>query len=214
MGLTLVLYTCLVLGLLWAEVKQVEAAQWIFKPAAAAGFIAIALIWGTFDDQYGRLVLFGLIACAAGDVCLLSRKSRNLFLAGMTAFAIGHIAYFSAFIGSEPYTLTARRLIPTTAVLFGGAGVFVWLRPHLPHDMRLPVKTYVFIILLMVIAVLGLPTRGPLRLALAGAVMFAVSDIFVARDRFVKPTPRNALAITPLYFGAQALIALSMEAGI
>ena len=64
----------------------------------------------------------------------------------------------------------------------------------------------------MVINALGLPMRGPLRLAMIGAVMFAMSDVFVARDRFVTPTPLNALAITPLYFGAQALIALSTTA--
>jgi len=61
----------------------------------------------------------------------------------------------------------------------------------------------------MVITALGLPMRGPLSLAMIGALMFAVSDIFVARDRFVSPDPKNALAITPLYFAAQALIALS-----
>jgi len=66
-------------------------------------------------------------------------------------------------------------------------------------------------IALMSIHALRLPTQGPLLLAMIGAVMFAVSDVFVGRDRFVSTNPKNALAITPLYFGAQALIALSMQ---
>jgi hypothetical protein len=40
--------------------------------------------------------------------------------------------------------------------------------------------------------------------------MFAISDMAVARDRFVTQTPANAFVITPLYFGAQLLFAVSV----
>ena len=206
------LYICLILGLVWAEFKEARAAQRLLKPMAAFGFILIALLSGALDTQYGKIILCGLIACAAGDVFLLSRNSQKLFLAGMIAFAIGHLAYLSAFVPPQPADMTAGRFATIAIVVFGGAGIFAWLKPHLPKDMRIAVPIYVFIILLMVINALGLPMRGPLRLAMIGAVMFAMSDVFVARDRFVTPTPLNALAITPLYFGAQALIALSTTA--
>lgn len=203
------LYICLVVGLVWAEFKDARIAQRLLKPLAALGFIAIALLSGALDTQYGKIILFGLMACAAGDVFLLSRNSEKLFLAGMASFAIGHLAYLSAFVPPQVGGMTAARLATIAVVMFGGSAIFAWLKPNLPKDMRIAVPIYVFIILLMVINALGLPLRGPLRLAMIGAVMFAVSDIFVARDRFVTPTPINALAITPLYFGAQALIALS-----
>jgi uncharacterized membrane protein YhhN len=80
--------------------------------------------------------------------------------------------------------------------------------------MRIPVSVYFFIILIMVVNALRLPMDGPLLLAMIGAVLFAVSDVFVGRDRFVSPSPKNALVITPLYFGAQALIALSTQVGV
>lgn len=209
MVLTLAIYIGLVLGLTWAELKEIPKAQQTLKPAAALGFIFIAVISGALDHQYGKLILFGLAACAAGDLLLLSRTSQKLFLAGMAAFAIGHLAYISAFVGIQPYQFSVSGIIQAGVILFIGAGIYVWLNPHLPKDMRFAVKIYVFIILMMVITALELPARGPLTLAIAGAVMFAMSDIFVARDRFVTPSPRNTLAITPLYFGAQALIALS-----
>lgn len=205
----LALYICLILGLVWAEFKEERAAQRVLKPLAALGFIAIALMSGALDTQYGKIILFGLMACGAGDVFLLSRNSEKLFLAGMASFAIGHLAYLSAFVPLQNGGMTAGRLAIIAIVMFGGSAIFTWLKPHLPKDMRIAVPIYVFIILLMVINALALPLRGPLRLAMIGGVMFAVSDIFVARDRFVTPTPLNALAITPLYFGAQALIALS-----
>jgi len=205
----LMVYAGLVGALTLAEVKGNRTAQRALKPAAALGFILMALLWGDLDDLYGRLILFGLFACAAGDVFLLSRTSPKLFLAGMAAFAIGHLSYLTAFVAVQDTSFTTGRVVVTGLVIFAFAGVFVWLKPHLPKEMRLPVTAYVIIILLMVISALGLPVRGPLSVAIMGALMFAVSDIFVARDRFVSPAPRNALAITPLYFCAQALIALS-----
>lgn len=203
------LYICLVFGLVWAEFKDARIAQRLLKPLAAMGFIAIALLSGALDTQYGKIILFGLMVCAAGDVFLLSRNSEKLFLAGMASFAIGHLTYLSAFVPLQVGGMSAARLATIAVVMFGGSAIFAWLKLNLPKDMKIAVPIYVFIILLMVINALGLPLRGPLRLAMIGAVMFAVSDIFVARDRFVTPTPINALAITPLYFGAQALIALS-----
>jgi uncharacterized membrane protein YhhN len=46
---------------------------------------------------------------------------------------------------------------------------------------------------------------------LIGAVMFAVSDIFVARDRFVSPSVANRLWGLPLYYAAQLIFALSTQ---
>lgn len=82
----------------------------------------------------------------------------------------------------------------------------MYLRAHLPADMKVPVLIYTLIILAMVLLSIW---TGNL-LVIAAAVMFAVSDIFVARDRFVSESPRNALIITPFYFGAQAIFALSI----
>jgi len=42
------------------------------------------------------------------------------------------------------------------------------------------------------------------------AIAFAVSDYFVGMDRFIDPKKYWALLITPLYFGAQALFAISV----
>ena len=63
----------------------------------------------------------------------------------------------------------------------------------------------------MVLTSITINKQDAFILAPIGAIMFAISDMFVARDRFVKPDAKNAFAITPLYFGAQAIFALSTQ---
>jgi len=208
------IYPGLIAALTAAEFFERRTVQCVLKPLAALGFIGIALLIGVPSTLYGQLILLGLIACAFGDVFLLSRQSRLLFLAGMTAFAIGHFAYLTAFVSLPRDFLSLADILVSGLTIFIGFGVHNWLKPHLPKNMRIPVAIYFFIILIMVINALRLPAHGPLLLAMVGAVMFAISDVFVGRDRFVSPDPKNALVITPLYFGAQALIALSTQAGV
>ena len=208
----LVLYAALVAGLLVAELKENRSAQRMLKPAAAIGFIFIAISVGAAEHRYGHIILFGLVACALGDVFLLSRNSAKLFIAGMAAFALGHLAYLYTFAAFGAETGALALIVTAALVTVMGVGVYTWLQPHLPKDMRLAVPVYFIIILIMLINALNLPLELPLILAMAGAILFTISDIFVARDRFVSPDPRNAFAITPLYFGAQALIALSTHA--
>jgi hypothetical protein len=47
-------------------------------------------------------------------------------------------------------------------------------------------------------------------LAFCGALSFYVSDLFVARDRFVKKGAINRILGLPLYFGGQFLLAFSI----
>lgn len=203
------LYAVLVASLTAAEVLEKRVAQRVLKPLAALGFLIIAFFSTALFTTYGQIIFAGLLACAVGDIFLLSRKSPKLFLAGMAAFAIGHLAYSTAFLSYQTADLTPQGFVFYGAVILGSLGFYIWLRPRLPKDMRLAVAIYTLIILAMVVSALGLMPLGYSLYAMIGAVLFAISDIFVARDRFVKRDPKNALAITPLYFGAQALIAIS-----
>ncbi len=158
---------------------------------------------GAMSSTYGYKILSALMFCAAGDVLLLSRNSQTRFQLGMLAFAIGHLIYAWAFWGLAG--LDISNPLAWIAIVISGL-YFAWLRPSLPKDMVWPVAIYTLIILVMMITAFGVPTW----IIPLAAVLFAVSDMFVARDRFVKDDPFNALAITPLYFGAQALFALSV----
>ena len=55
--------------------------------------------------------------------------------------------------------------------------------------------------------------NAPLILAV-GAIVFAISDIFVARERFVRKGFVNAAVGLPAYFGSQMLLAYSVGIGL
>jgi len=211
MSVSLLLYGLVVTALVLAEWREDRRGQLFFKPLAALGFLILALQAGALDSLYGQVVFVGLIACALGDVLLLSRRSQLLFLLGMGAFALGHLAYLSAFMTVQAPLDATKLMIVSIVTIFGGAGFIAWLMPKLDKAMRVPVSLYSVLILIMVIRSFGLPWEGALRIVPAAAVMFALSDMFVARDRFVAKAPLNALMITPFYFGAQALFALSTQ---
>ncbi|MBI3096402.1 MAG: lysoplasmalogenase, partial [Rhodocyclales bacterium] len=54
-----------------------------------------AAVWAHADTRAGRLIAWGLLAGAVGDVCL---ALPNAFLPGMIAFAVGHGLYVAAFL--------------------------------------------------------------------------------------------------------------------
>lgn len=207
----LIIYALIVAALLVAELREDLRAQWFFKPLAALGFVLLAIYFGALDSTYGQIILAGLVACGLGDILLLSRNSEKLFMAGMAAFALGHMAYLWAFLPYEGPDQGALDWVIDGGVILGGLCFYRWLKLKLPKAMIWPVGIYTAIILLMVLNAMDLPLTRPLIFAMIGAVMFAVSDMFVGRDRFVNRDPKNAIAITPLYFGAQALFALSTQ---
>lgn len=208
----LLLYALLVLALTLAEVKVDRRAQYIFKPLAALGFCLIAITSGALETLYGQIILGALIACALGDIALLNRTSKSVFMLGMSAFALGHIFYSLAvfFLPLDGelslYPMIAITILCTQVPYF----IYKSMKPYLVTDMKGPVAIYTLIISVMVFVSLS-KIMTPFWILSLAAVMFALSDYFVARDRFVKPDPKNALAITPLYFGAQALFAYSVR---
>ncbi|HYQ79846.1 MAG TPA: lysoplasmalogenase [Anaeromyxobacteraceae bacterium] len=183
-------------GLLWAEARGGPRAP--FKVAASAGFLALALLLRP-EAPWERWILLGLCLSALGDVLLLS-ASRRGFLAGLVAFLLAHLAYAVAFRPlASPTPWAAAAILGATAL------VLRWLWPHLGR-MRLPVIAYCAVIGLMLWLALG-TGRPEIRL---GGLLFWLSDLAVARHRFVLAEPRNRLVGLPLYYAGQYLIALAL----
>ena len=209
MTLSLIIYGLIILALLITELCQDRRAQFFFKPLAAFGFVILALQFGALESTYGQFILAGLVACAVGDVFLLARKSQKLFIAGMAAFAIGHIIYSFGFINHGFEYDAAMRGKDNFAMVsilgFLCLAGSVYIIPRTTRDMRVPVIIYSIIITTM--CVLAALTNN--RAIILAALLFATSDYFVGMDRFIDPKKYWAILITPLYFGAQALFAFS-----
>jgi uncharacterized membrane protein YhhN len=201
------LCTAAVAVLLWAEWRQHRPLLWAAKILASTSFVLAAISWGALTSLHGRLVVVGLALSWVGDVLLIPR-SRAAFVGGLGAFLLAHLAYAAAF-ARQP--LAAGALALGAAVMAAvGASVLRWLWPHLRGGLRPAVACYVGAISLMVAFASG--AAGALgATALVGAIAFAVSDVFVARHRFVTPSIVNKLWGLPLYYAGQLLLAATVR---
>lgn len=139
-------------------------------------------------------VAFG--CCALGDTCLLALRSGDFyFRCGLVSFLLGHLGYVGAF-ALLPQTGVANPLGVTTiasdrlALGLASMGGFVCLvhrlhlRHYVPARMRVPVAAYMLVIIAM--AATSLEQRRSWLLTVC-AVVFMISDVFVARAKFVAP---------------------------
>ena len=196
-----------VAALLWAELRSYQTGIVIAKPAASTMFVVTALLAGALSSSYGQLILFGLVLSWLGDVFLIPKR-QIYFVAGLGSFLLAHLAFSGAFL-FLPLDMPGLAGA-TIAVSIFAAFTLRWLWPHLPDKLRLAVVAYVGAISLMVALAGGTTTAAGLSL-LIGAVLFAVSDLFVARERFVQSAVANRLWGLPLYYSAQLVFALSIQ---
>lgn len=206
--MTVALVVVTFLAVVMLLVGEARLAPWrrAAKAAASTGFLAVAVSVGAADGAYGRAVLVALVLSWLGDL-FLTYTSRAAFLAGLVAFLLGHVAYIAAFVirGISPGAV----LVAFGGVLIVAAVIWRWLRPHLESAMLWPVATYVAVISAMVAAAIGTAASDPDPRIVLGAAAFFVSDIAVARNRFVAPGFVNRAWGLPLYYLGQVLLALS-----
>lgn len=206
----LVLAAALLAVLLWfGERPGNQRVKWIFKPAVSALFIAVALLQGP-QLRYDWLIVLGLALSAIGDVALIPRD-RRAFLAGLVAFLLAHVAYTFAFAQwADPLSLPPLAL---GVVLLSSVLLFRYFQPHL-GPMLVPVAIYIVVITGMLAAAWAVAAGAATTLGLyvgAGATLFYLSDITVARSRFIPGTGfANRAVGLPLYYAAQFLLALSI----
>ncbi len=196
-----------VIALLVVDRLQWPLARAFTKLGASTGFVLLAVALGAAHTRYGQLVLGALVLGWLGDALLLGHRA-SAFMAGLVAFLLSHGLYAAAFL-SGPLSLTAVAVASIVA-LATGAVLLRWLMPHTPASFKVPVRVYVVVILAMCVAAAGHAAGLGRWIVLLGAVLFAISDIAVARERFVRPSPVNHLWGWPTYFGAQVLLAWSV----
>jgi uncharacterized membrane protein YhhN len=207
----LALASILLAGLIIAEKHKRMGPILIFKTPLSILFVAAALIQQQPLEPYYQWVVAGLVFGLIGDVCL-ALKGSKAFKAGLAAFVLGHVLYVVAFFG---LTRMSDWLNPGLLLILAVSLVVFWkLRPHL-GGMTIPVGIYITVITLMIaaawIAFLNpeLNSKGA-QVLLAGAFCFYVSDLFVARERFVTSQFANRLLGLPLYYCGQFCIAFSV----
>lgn len=193
-----------VAALLLADWRGLGWGRVLAKMAASTLFVAVALACQALATPYGQWVLGALLLGWVGDALLLSQAPRA-FLAGLAAFLLSHLLFGAAFV-SGGLALPAMG-VAALGVLGLGVLVLRWLWPHTPAAMRWPVLAYVVVILAMCVTAAGHAQATGRWAVLGGALLFAASDLAVARERFVQPGYINRLWGWPAYFVAQLVLA-------
>ena len=206
-----ILAAILLLLLLVYEKGEKEKARLIAKTTLSCLFVLVAFLQPSQIPPYGNCILIGLIFCLAGDVCL-ALSGDKIFRAGLVAFLFGHIFYVIGFT----YLVPASKWFIPGAALFWVLSliVFLWLRPCL-KAMLVPVVAYILVITVMASGAWAVFDRSASpfwgrALVFAGALLFYVSDVFVARNQFIRKEFLNRLIGLPLYYLGQFLLALSV----
>jgi len=201
----------LLFGLLYYENKNDRKPLLIAKSILSVLFVTTALLQPHSVPTHFYTLFIGLIFCLIGDVCL-ALPQEKAFMGGLVAFLIGHIFYIFSF---SSLIQIFHWISIGLFIIFGiSAFIFFWLRPHL-KSMLIPVLLYIVVITVMVSGAWAvfLKSSFPISgraLILAGSLCFYFSDLFVARNKFIKEEYRNRLFGLPLYYAGQFLLAFSV----
>jgi len=201
----------LLFGLLYYEKKKVRRLLLITKSSLSLLFVLTALLQPHPVPAFFYTLFVGLIFCFIGDVCL-ALPQEKAFKTGLAAFLVGHIFYIFSFSSLIQVNLW---ISAGFFVLVGiSALIFLWLRPYL-KSMLIPVLLYILVITVMASGAWAVFLKSSFSISgrallLAGSLFFYVSDIFVARDKFIKEEYRNRLLGLPLYYAGQFFLAFSI----
>ncbi|WP_291732660.1 lysoplasmalogenase [Leisingera sp. F5] len=179
----------------------------ILRSLAKTAAVALLALGGGLAGAPLLLVL-ALGLCALGDL-FLSRDGESAFMAGVGAFAAGHLAYAALFL-TRPDSDPVRVMQMPAAAVAAGLLVLglIMMRVLAPRAgaLKAPVLAYIPIILGMGAAALTLPFGT---WVFAAACAFMLSDMILAAETFVLSDEHPLRRITPyavwvLYWGAQA----------
>jgi len=200
----------LLVGLINAEKTGKSMRILAFKTPLSILFVIAWFIEPAQNPNVAVLILVALVFCLFGDI-LLAIGTNRAFLSGLVSFLLGHVVYAAAFF-------IVGRIGPFMALgllgLFAATAlIWRWLEPQL-GSMTSPVLAYIVIISVMVCGALGVLNNAALPVAvrgsiIAGAILFYISDLLVARQRFVIDAHVNRVLGLPLYYVAQFVLAFS-----
>lgn len=185
----------------WATWESRKQVRYVTKPLSLVLLIGVALALDPFDGGVRTWMVVGLVLSLAGDVFLLG-EGKRFFIGGLVSFLLGHVAYVVAMqsqFDSTGWFLVGLVLV-FACIATAGRIIVSQVRAKGLSDVVGPVVVYLVVISAMVLAAFG--TGAPW--AIAGALLFYVSDATLAWNRFVEPRRILGLIVMVTYHLAQA----------
>ena len=198
--------------------------RFLFKTSASTSFMVAAVLWNAIGNPAcmpstgyvdaveclstwtavggPRFYMFlALVLCFAGDVLLLFPE---FFIGGLVSFLLGHFAFLGVF-ARLPFDSVRFMTYAFVPLLLFGIWISRWLFPA-AGKLLLPVIAYLLVILTMVGSAVGTNQNT---VTVVAAVLFLLSDVGVARDKFLGYSAANRMSLF-LYYAAVLLFASTL----
>ena len=192
----------------WIAVdRQSLPLEYVCKPAATVAFIATAALLDPAHSDARAWFVAALVFCLFGDVFLMLPDDRLVpglasFLVAQVLFTVGFLVHPGPGAGAYAAGLVLVGVVGSgLLVRFVGA-----LRRSGRRELVVPLVAYFVAISAMVVSAVG--SRNGF--AIAGSVLFFVSDAVIGETRFVAPRRHSAVAIMVTYELALAGLVLSL----
>jgi uncharacterized membrane protein YhhN len=179
--------------------------EYAAKPAVMVALIGTAALLRPVDSTERFFFVIALALGLLSDVFLM--LPRDMFLAGLGAALVEHLAYIAGFRSRELHI--GLLVIAATVALLSVAAIYPAIHRALRRRhprLVVPVIAYLVVFVVMVASAGG---TGSV-VALAGALLFLYSDAILAWNRFVKPLPYGRLVNIVPYHVGEAVLVLSL----
>ncbi|PLX04378.1 MAG: lysoplasmalogenase [Marinilabiliales bacterium] len=192
-----------------AEYNNASVIKYIFKPITTLLVIIIACMqMSNLQDIYADLIIVGLLFSLAGDIFLMHPRDRFVF--GLGSFLIAHILFIIAI--SDGLNSVYDFLILLPAALY----TLIFLKLILPKtgEMKLPVIVYALVLMIFLWQAsveYYYSAEVSAFYAFLGAVLFVISDSFLAHARFIGKKFYSIAVIHITYWMALVYLALSIK---
>jgi uncharacterized membrane protein YhhN len=211
-GFTALFFVIVIIELFSSTIKALSGLHDIAKPLIVSSLLLFFLLNGKHLSQKTRkFMILALCFSLAGDILIMfDDTSINYFLAGLISFLLAHIMYIYVFLNKKNNKI--KPIIFTSLLILYAIGFIYILKDGL-ESMFIPVIIYMLAILIMAIS-------GSLRknnvsnisynLVISGALLFMISDSFIAINRFYTSVPSEHLIIMSTYSLAQYCIVMGV----
>ena len=209
-GIFLILFIIASLVHIACEARQSLIGRYITKPFLMP---ALGLYYVTSAPQPNFVFVAAIACCWLGDIFLMvtsPQKEGHYFKIGLVSFLLGHLLYITVFSSYLPHVINMPLWGLGCLAVYIAAG-FAGYRLIAPHAGKMLPAVIAYIIILVLMGVSTAIPLGSVRMAgavtaMAGALLFMVSDAINAYDRFIGKPPLEWLLTMGAYLAGQFLI--------
>jgi len=211
-GFTALFFVIVIVELFSSTIRVLSGLHNIAKPLIVSSLLLFFFLNGThLTSKTRKFTILALSFSLAGDVLIMFDDiSINYFLAGLISFLLAHIMYIYVFLNKRNNKI--KPIIFTSLLVLYAIG-FIYIIKDGLESMLIPIIIYMLAILVMAISASlrkNSVSNISYVLVLSGALLFIISDSFIAINKFYTEVSGEHLIIMSTYALAQYCIVMGI----